>query len=75
MNSEIELKQLKKEITELKKQVAILKGEDGNKIPTYQYTQIRDTELKKLFEIEHKLFDNQYIILYNLIVAPQLSYQ
>jgi len=55
MNSEIELKQLKKEIEELKKQVATLKGPDENKIPTYQYSKIRDTELKKLFEIEKNL--------------------
>jgi glutaredoxin 2 len=53
MNSEIELKQLKKEIKELKKQVAILTGKE--KIPTYQYSKIRETELKKLFEIEKKL--------------------
>jgi hypothetical protein len=57
MNSEIELKQLKKEIKELKKQVALLKGEDENQIPTYQYSKIRDIELKKLFEIEQKLDD------------------
>jgi hypothetical protein len=60
MNSEIELKQLKKEIKELKKQVALLKGEYENKIPTYQYSQIRDTELKKLFEIEQKLDDHVF---------------
>ncbi len=52
MNSEIELKLLK-EIEELKKQVAILTGKD--KIPTYQYSKIREIELKKLFEIEKKL--------------------
>ena len=52
MNSEIELKLLK-EIEELKKQVAILTGKD--KIPTYWYSQIRDTELKKLFEIKQNL--------------------
>jgi hypothetical protein len=51
MNSEIELKLLKKEIEELKKQVAILKGKDEKQIPTYQYSKIRDTDLKKLFEI------------------------
>ncbi len=55
MNSEIELKLLKKEIEELKKQVAIIKGKDENQIPTYQYSKIRDTDLKKLFEIEKKL--------------------
>ncbi|MEN8216124.1 MAG: hypothetical protein ABFS56_07055 [Pseudomonadota bacterium] len=60
MNSEIELKQLKKEIKELKKQVAILNGEDEKKIPTYQYSKIRDTELKKLFEIEKNLDDSVF---------------
>jgi len=55
MNSEIELKQLKKEIKELKKKVSILEGKDENQIPTYQYSKIRDTELKKLFEIEKNL--------------------
>ena len=54
MNSEIELKLLK-EIEELRKEVNILKGFDENQIPTYQYSQIRDTELKKLFEIERNL--------------------
>ncbi len=76
MNSEIELKQLKKEIEELKKQVALLKGEDENNIPTYQYSKIRDTELKKLFEINQKLdkqifeqwFNNQ-IEIDNLVTA------
>ena len=54
MNSEIELKLLK-EIEELRKEVNLLKGKYENKIPTYQYSKIRDTELKKLFEIEKKL--------------------
>jgi hypothetical protein len=55
MNSEIELKLLKKEIEKLKKQVAILKGKDENQILNDQYSKIRDTELKKLFEIEKNL--------------------
>jgi hypothetical protein len=54
MNSEIELKLLK-EIEELKRKVRLLEGEDENKIPTYQYSKIRDTELKQLFEIEANL--------------------
>jgi hypothetical protein len=54
MNSEIELKLLK-EIEELKKKVSILEGKDENQIPTYKYSKIRDTELKKLFEIEKNL--------------------
>jgi hypothetical protein len=54
MNSEIELKLLK-EIDELKRKVSLLEGKDENQIPTYRYSQIRDTDLKKLFEIEKKL--------------------
>jgi len=54
MNSEIELKLLK-EIDELKRKVRLLEGKDENKIPTYQYSKIRDTELKKLFEIKPNL--------------------
>ncbi|MEK8019187.1 MAG: hypothetical protein VSS75_020140 [Candidatus Parabeggiatoa sp.] len=56
MNTEIELKLLK-EIEELKKKVNILEGKDENQIPTYKYSKIRDTELKKLFEIKQKLDD------------------
>ena len=59
MNSEIELKLLK-EIEELRKEINILKGEDENKIPTYQYSKIRDTELKKLFEIKQNLDDQVF---------------
>jgi len=47
MNSEIELKLLK-EIDELKRKVRLLEGQDKTQIPTYQYSKIRDTELKKL---------------------------
>jgi hypothetical protein len=60
MNSEIELKQLKKEIEELKQEVATLKGQDKTQIPTYRYSQIKDTELKKLFEIKQKLDDHVF---------------
>ncbi len=59
MNSEIELKLLK-EIEELRKEVNLLKGFDENQIPTYQYSKIRDTELKKLFEIKQKLDDHVF---------------
>ena len=71
MNSDIELKLLK-EIEELRKEVNILKDKDENKIPTYQYSKIRDTELKKLFEIKQNLdkqifaqcFNNQIDIVF-----------
>jgi hypothetical protein len=48
MNTEIELKLLR-EIEELKKKVNILEGKDENQIPTYQYSKMRDIDLKKLF--------------------------
>jgi len=57
MNTEIELKLLK-EIEELKKKVNILEGKDENQIPTYQYSKIRDIDLKKLFDIEQNLDDS-----------------
>ena len=59
MNTEIELKLLK-EIEELRKEVNLLKGKDENKIPTYQYSKIRDIELKKLFEIKPNLDDHVF---------------
>jgi len=64
MNSEIELKLLK-EIEELRKEVNLLKGKDENKIPTYQYSKIRDTELKKLFEIEKNLDKQIFLKWFN----------
>ncbi len=54
MNTEIELKLLK-EIEELKRKVNTLEGKDENQIPTYQYSKIRDTDLKMLFDIERNL--------------------
>ncbi len=54
MNTEIELKLLR-EIEELKKKVNILEGNDENQIPTYQYSKMRDIDLKKLFKIEQNL--------------------
>ncbi|RLC20556.1 MAG: hypothetical protein DRI57_04535 [Deltaproteobacteria bacterium] len=57
MNSEIEAKLLK-EIDELKRKVDILEGKDENRIPTYRYSEIRDADLKKLFDIERNLDDS-----------------
>jgi len=54
MNTEIELKLLK-EIDELKRKVNTLEGKDENQIPTYQYSKIRETDLKRLFDIERNL--------------------
>jgi hypothetical protein len=55
MNTEVELLKLLKEIDELKRKFNILEGKDENQIPTYQYSKIRDTDLKKLFDIERNL--------------------
>ena len=54
MSEEIELKLLK-EIEELKKEVAKLKGEAVPVIPTFQYSKIRDIDLRNLIDIEKKL--------------------
>ncbi|MCV6638806.1 hypothetical protein [Candidatus Albibeggiatoa sp. nov. NOAA] len=64
MMSEIELKLLQ-EIAELKKQVASLKGEEEKTpTPVYQYSKIRDIELKQLVDIKQKIdecvFDNWF---------------
>jgi len=57
MNTEIELKLLK-EIEELKRKFSILEGKNENQIPTYQYSKIRDIDLKELFDIEKNLDDS-----------------
>lgn len=54
MSEEIELKLLR-EIEELKKEVAKLKGEDISQIPIYQYSKMRDTDLRTLVDIEKKI--------------------
>ena len=54
MNNKIELNLLQ-EIAELKRKVNILEGQPENKIPTYQYSKIRDRDLKHLFDIEKNL--------------------
>jgi len=56
MNSDIELNLLK-EIEELKRKVNLLEGNAEQKIPVYQYSKIRDADLKKLFTIEKNLDD------------------
>ncbi|MCK5876059.1 MAG: hypothetical protein KAG43_00370 [Candidatus Marithrix sp.] len=57
MNTDIELKLLK-EIEELKRKFNILEGKDNDQIPTYQYSKIRDVDLRQLFDIEKKLNKN-----------------
>jgi len=57
MNTDIELKLLQ-EIEELKRKFSILEGKSESQIPTYQYSKIRDLDLKKLFDIKQNL-DNR----------------
>jgi len=57
MNTEIELKLLK-EIAELKRKFNLLEGKTETEIPIYQYSKIRDIELKQLFDIERNLDDS-----------------
>jgi len=54
MQSELEL-QLLREIEALKLKVRLLEQKEGVQLPTYQYSKIRDTDLKALFTIEQKL--------------------
>ncbi len=59
MNSEIEL--LHKEIAKLKQKIHFLENRsDAPKIPTYQYSKIRDRDLQKLFEIEQNLDHSRF---------------
>lgn len=57
MNSKTELNLLK-EIEELKRKVNILEGNAEQKIPVYQYSKIKDSDLKTLFQIEKNLNDS-----------------
>lgn len=54
MNSELEL-HLWREIEALKQKVKFLESKDTTTLPTYQYSKIRDTDLKALFTIEQNL--------------------
>ncbi len=64
MNNKIELKLLK-EIEELKRKVKSLEDQNETHIPTYQYSKIRDIDLKKLFDIEKKLSKNIFNTWFN----------
>lgn len=65
MNNKLELKLLK-EIEELKRKVQSLEDKnETTQIPTYQYSKIRDIDLKKLFDIEKKLSQNIFNSWFN----------
>jgi hypothetical protein len=54
MKTDVESKLLN-EIDELKRKLSILKEKNDASIPTYQYSKIREIDLKKLFDIEKKI--------------------
>ena len=54
MSDEVELKLLK-EIEKLKRKVNALEGINENQILTFQYSKIRDIDLKKLVNIEKNI--------------------
>jgi len=54
MTKELELKLLRK-IEFLEQEVKKLKGEDKVKIPTYQYSKIRDVDLDEIVDISQKI--------------------
>lgn len=59
MKTETELSLLQ-EINELKKKVTDLTEAHDSSIPTYQYSKIRESDLKILFDIEKKLSNNKF---------------
>ncbi len=48
------------EIDDLKRKLSVLEKKDNNLIPTYQYSKIREVDLKTLFDIEKKLTQNKF---------------
>lgn len=59
MERELEI-QLLQEIEALKRKVQLLEGTEASPIPTYQYSKIRDTDLKQLFQIEQNLDEHRF---------------
>ena len=59
MNSDFEI-QLLHEIEELKRKVEYLEGKVVQQIPTYQYSKIRERDLKILFDIEKTLDEHRF---------------
>ncbi len=59
MASDFEL-QLLQELDELKTKVLFLEGKTAYQVPTYQYSKIRERELKALFEIEKQLDEQKF---------------
>ena len=59
MTTEFEL-QLLQEIEALKQKVQELEGKTDYQIPIYQYSKIRERDLKTLFDIEKKLDERKF---------------
>lgn len=72
MNNEIET-QLLQEIKELKEKLQLIKEKSIESIPTYQYSKIRDTDLKRLFTIEQSVNGQRFDEWFNTEVAIDQS--
>mgnify|MGYP000046428010 CR=1 FL=1 len=72
MSHDIELKLLY-EIEELKRKVNSLEGNIQQKIPTYQYSKIRDSDLKTLVDIEKNLDNSIFNAWFNCSIEIEDS--
>jgi len=72
MKTKVEI-DLLKEIEELKRKLSVLKESDNASIPTYQYSKIREIDLKKLFDIEKKLTKNKFNTWFNSDIKLSLE--
>lgn len=59
MTQELE-RQLLQEIEALKRKVQELEGKKATQIPTFQYSKIRDSDLKQLFHLEQNLDEHRF---------------
>jgi hypothetical protein len=59
MDHDIEARLLQ-EIDALKRKIQLLEGHEETPLPTYQYSKIRDRDLKQLFHIEQVLADQRF---------------
>ncbi len=68
-----ELQLLHEEIELLKKKVQRLEGDSVEEVPTYQYSKIRDRELRELFEIEQNLEADKFDEWFNTAIERDAS--
>jgi len=72
MKTRVEI-DLLEEIEELKRKLSVLKENDNASIPIYQYSKLREVDLKKLFDIEKKLTKNKFNTWFNSDIKLSLE--